>query len=124
MPSFLKGLAQHGALDLPKKKKKGKDTLETSIHNLFQVYSVPGTKEDHWRKLKPKIIMGTISRNHTSTQLNFAKILVFFSSLSFFKTEAYAYRILCKMGTRLSASFKVHKILCILVDTYMSWQFQ
>ena len=92
MPSFLKDLAQHGTLDLQKKKEK-KRYFENFYSQLISSLLCPCYQERSLEeiKIKTKIIMGTVSRNHTSTQLNFAKILVFFSSFSLFKTKVCAY---------------------------------
>ena len=94
MPSFLKDLAQRGTLDLQKKEKKR--YFENFYSQLISSLLCPWYQERSLEeiKIKTKIITGTVSRNHTSTQLNFAKILVFFSSFSLFKTKVCAYWIL------------------------------
>ena len=78
------------------KKKEKKRYFENFYSQLISSLLCPWYQERSLEeiKIKTKIITGTVSKNHTSTQLNFAKILVFFSSFSLFKTKVCAYWIL------------------------------
>lgn len=65
--------------------------------------------------------MVTVSRNHTSTQLEI--LLKYWFSLPPSHCLKHRYVLIescAKLGNRLSTCLKIYKILCKLIDTYMS----